>query len=270
MSTVRSQVELHPLPTFFAATLGVGWLLTIAAAQLSSNPLLLPLIAIPVSFVPAVMAWLVLRVGGTTDERRAWRRRLTRVRVGWSWYAIALVALPLAYLAGLGIATAAGGAFPFHLQTLALLPIFLLTNFGEEIGWRGYALPKLQDRMSPLAASLLLGVIWGAFHWVALAGNADAPLAYMAVSTLQLTAVSVIMTFVFNGSRESVPVVALMHAMYDTVAIGMAPLVETGVPLMAFSVTAIVTWVIAIGLVVGTGGSLGRQRHPHPQPQPIA
>ena len=139
-----------------------------------------PLIAIPVSFVPAVMAWLVLRVAGTADERRAWRRRLTRVRVGWRWYAIALLALPLAYLAGLGIATAGGGAFPFHVQTLALLPIFLLTNFGEEIGWRGFALPRLQDRMSPLAASLVLGVIWGAFHWVALAGNADAPLAYIA------------------------------------------------------------------------------------------
>ncbi len=54
MSTVRSQVERHPLPTFFAATLGFGWLLTIAAAALSSNPVLLPLIAIPVSFVPAV------------------------------------------------------------------------------------------------------------------------------------------------------------------------------------------------------------------------
>ena len=112
----------------------------------------------------------------------------------------------LAYLVGLGIATAGGGAFPFHVQALALLPIFLLTNLGEEIGWRGYALPKLQDRMSPLSASLLLGAIWGAFHWAALAGNADAPLAYMAVSTVQLIAVSVIMTFVFNGSRESVPV----------------------------------------------------------------
>ena len=270
MSTLRSQVERHPLPTFFAATLGIGWLLTIAAAQLSSNPLLLPLIAIPISFVPAAMAWLVLRMGGTADERRAWRDRLTRVRVGWRWYAIAVLALPLAYLAGLGIATAGGGAFPFHLQALAFFPIFLLTNFGEEIGWRGYALPKLQDRMSPFAASLLLGVLWGAFHWVALAGNADAPLAYVAVTTIQLTAVSVIMTFVFNGSGESVPIVALMHAMYDTVAIGVAPLVETGVPLMAFSLTVIVTWVIAIGLVVATGGNLGRKRRPHPQPLPGA
>ena len=268
MNTVRSQVERHPLATFFAATLGLGWLLTIAAAALSSNPVLLPLIAIPVSFVPAVMAWLVLRVAGTAGERRAWRARLTRVRVGWRWYAIALLALPLAYLAGLGIATAGGGAFPFHVQTLALLPIFLLTNFGEEIGWRGFALPRLQDRMSPLAASLVLGVIWGAFHWVALAANADAPLGYMVVSTIQLTAVSVIVTFVFNGSRESVPVVALMHATYDTVAIGVAPLVETGMPLMAFSVTAIAMWVVAIGLVVVTGGNLGRATIRQPEPQP--
>jgi membrane protease YdiL (CAAX protease family) len=266
MSNPRSQIERHALPTFFAATLGLGWLLTIAAAALSSNPLLLPLFAIPISFVPAVMAWLVLHLAGTIPERLAWRRRLTRVRVGWRWYAIALLALPLAYLAGLGIATAGGGDFPLHLQTLSLLPIFLLTNYGEEIGWRGYALPKLQDRMSPLTASLLLGVIWGAFHWVALAGNADAPLAYMAVSTIQLVAVSVIMTFVFNGSRESVPVVALMHAMYDTVAIGMAPLVETGVPLLAFSMTAVVTWVIAIGLVALTGGRLGRPTIRQPEP----
>lgn len=270
MRTARSQIERHPLPAFFAATLGLGWLLTIAAAALSSNPLLLPLIAIPISFVPAVMAWVVLHIAGTTDERTQWRHRLTRVRVGWRWYAIALLVLPAAYLVGLGIATAGGGAFPFHVQALALLPIFLLTNLGEEIGWRGYALPKLQDRMSPLSASLLLGAIWGAFHWAALAGNADAPVAYMAVSTVQLIAVSVIMTFVFNGSRESVPVVALMHAMYDTVAIGVAPLVETGVPLLAFSATAVVTWLIAVGLVVATGGNLGRQMIRQVQPLPSA
>ena len=88
------------------------------------------------------------------------------------------------------------------------------------------------------------------------------------MSTIQLTAVSVIMTFVFNGSGESVPLVALMHAVYDTVAIGMAPLVETGLPLVAFSMTAIVSWVVAIGLVVVTGGGLGRAPIRQPEPQP--
>ena len=212
MGSVRSQIISHPLTTFFVATVGLGWILTIGVAQLSSNPAVLPLIAIPVSFVPALVAGLVLRVAGTTEERVAWRHRLTRVRVGWRWYVVALLALPLAYLVGIGLAAAGGATFPFHLQTVALLPILLVTNFGEEIGWRGYALPTLQDRSSPLVAGLVVGAAWGAFHWVALAANADAPLGYIAVSTIQLTAISVIMTFVFNGSRESVPLVALMHA----------------------------------------------------------
>ena len=170
---------------------------------------------------------------------------------------IALLALPLVHLVGVGLATLGGATFPFHPQLLALFPLFLVTNLGEEIGWRGYALPKLQERMSPLSAALVLGTIWGAFHWAALAANADAPFAYMAVSTLLLVAVSVIMSFVFNGSGESVPVVVVFHAMYDTVSIGVAPLTETTMPLMAFTLTAIVAWLVVLGLVAVKGTSLG-------------
>ena len=112
--------------------------------------------------------------------------------------------------------------------------------------------------MSPLAAALVLGVVWGMFHWIALAGNADVPLAYIAVGTLHLVATSVILTFVFNGSRESVPIVALVHAMDDTVAIGVAPLVGTGVPLLAFTLTAVAAWLAVLVLVGLTGTSLGR------------
>ena len=258
MGSVMSRIAHHPLATFFVASVGLGWLVTLASAQIVSNPLILPLIAIPVSYVPALMAWLVLRVAGTPDERQAWRNRLTRLPRGWRLYAVALLVLPLVHLAGVGLATLVGGVFPFHPQLLALLPLFLVTNFGEEIGWRGYALPKLQDRMSPLAAALLLGLIWGVFHWVALAGNADAPVAYVAVSTVHLIAISVFMSFLFNGSRESVPLVALAHAMYDTVAIGVVPLIETSVPLLAFALTAVVAWLAVIGLVAVTGPSLGK------------
>jgi membrane protease YdiL (CAAX protease family) len=162
------------------------------------------------------------------------------------------------HLAGVALATLAGGVFPFHPQLIALVVLFFVTNFGEEIGWRGYALPKLQDRMSPLAAAVVLGLVWAVFHWVALAGN-DTPLAYIAVSTVHLVAISVFMSYIFNRSRESVPAVALAHALYDTVAIGVAPLIETTVPLLAFALTAVVAWVAVVVLVALTGPSLGKE-----------
>ena len=49
-----------------------------------------------------------------------------------------------------------------------------------------------------------------------------------------------------------------IHAMYDTVAIGVAPLIETTVPLLAFSMTAVVAWLVVLGLVAATGSDLGR------------
>ena len=66
---------------------------------------MLPLVAIPVSYVPAVVAWIILRVAGSADERRSFRRRLTTVRVGWRWYAFAII-LPVTHIAGVALATA--------------------------------------------------------------------------------------------------------------------------------------------------------------------
>ena len=110
--------------------------------------------------------------------------------------------------------------------------------------------------MTPLAASLVLGLVWAAFHWVALLGNGDAAPAYIAISTIQLTAMSVILAFVFNNARQALPVVAFVHAMYDTISIGVVPLVETGVPLLAFALSAGLTALVALGVVAATGASL--------------
>lgn len=262
MKTLRD-----PLVVFLAGSVGLGWALTLLSAQFKADPVLLPLIALPVSYVPALMAMIALRLGGDDAERRAFRRRLTTVRVGVRWYAVALIGLPLIHIAGVAAATFLGGAFPFHPALLALLPLFLFTNLGEEIGWRGYALPRLQQRLSPLTAGLVLGAVWAAFHWVALAGNQDAPLAYVTVGSALLVAMSVIMTFVFNLARQAVPLMALLHASYDTISIGVMPLVETRVPLAAFALTALVAWLVVIGLIVVKGAELqgtdSRSAQPH-------
>ena len=165
-------VKQHPAATFLTAALGLGWFHHLPVGTTADE------------LRPARPGGdrRELRPGdprldhpphrGSVDERRSLRRRITTVRVGWRWYAFAIV-LPVVHVAAVGLASLAGGTIPFHPAMFAILPLFLLTNFGEEIGWRGYALPKLQERMNPLAASLVLGLVWAAFHWVALLGNGD-------------------------------------------------------------------------------------------------
>ena len=74
-------VKRYPVAVFFGASVSIGWIVTIAAARLPGASALLPLVAIPVSYVPAAAALVVLRVAGSEDDKQALRRRLTTVRV---------------------------------------------------------------------------------------------------------------------------------------------------------------------------------------------
>jgi membrane protease YdiL (CAAX protease family) len=258
--SAKALLQQHRVAAFLAGTVGLGWLVTFLAAQLPAGSALAPLLALPVSFIPAIVAVVLVRVTRPDPERRGLRSRLTTVRVGLRWYVAAIAILPTIHLAGVELAAVAGGSIAVHPALLAVLPLFLLTSLGEELGWRGYALPKLQERMTPLAASLVVGLAWAAFHWVAFLGNHDAPIAYVLVGTAQLMAMSVILTFVFNNARQALPLVVLAHAMYDTISVGVAPLADTGVPLLAFALSSGVAWVVALGIIAVTGPSLRAAR----------
>jgi len=94
--------------------------------------------------------------------------------------------------------------------------IFPGSALGEEIGWRGYALPRLQAGRSALGASLILGLIWGLWHlplWLTGAPGRT-PILYAAfvVSTSSL---SVILTWVYNSTGGSLLMVVLLHATFN-------------------------------------------------------
>ena len=243
---------------FLGGSVALGSLATALLARIPTSPLILPLVALPISYIPAVLAVVLLRVDGDADERRAFRRRLTNWRIAPRWYVLGLVLLPLAHLAGVALATLWGGFFPFYPEQFALLALFLITNLGEEIGWRGYALPRLQKHVNSVVSSVLLGVAWAAFHWVALAQNPTQPWGYVAVGSVTLVAMSVVMTWVFNHTG-SVVLMVLVHAMYDVVAIGVVPLVATTVPLLAFGLSGAVLCMMALTLALVAGPDLGRR-----------
>jgi membrane protease YdiL (CAAX protease family) len=109
----------------------------------------------------------------------------------------------------------AGPPFSFGLifQLLVSFLVFVLFN-GEELGWRGYALPRLQAKRSALVASLIVGGMWALFHLSLFfdRGMADfrsmPPLSYL----LLAMAWSIIFTWVFNNTRGSVLLAMLLHA----------------------------------------------------------
>jgi membrane protease YdiL (CAAX protease family) len=139
-----------------------------------------------------------------------------RVGVRW-WVAILLVSILGAGAVGMSVLL--GGDSPDVTVTIpggvALFVFFLFPGSagGEEIGWRGFALPHLQAARSALGASLVLGVVWGVWHLpLYLVGTEIRPLSLFAPWVLLTVAVSVIYTWIYNGTGGSLLMVLLFHA----------------------------------------------------------
>jgi uncharacterized protein len=167
-SRVRATARRYPTSTFFVLTFLITWGLWV------------PRILAPDSFAdtladlgtygPAIAAVIVAALSGTLRDLGA---RLVRWRVGWRWYAVVLLGPAAFYAVLLALDVVLGSSDdlvqPNVVRVVSgLVPFFvvlLLTDgLGEEIGWRGSALPRLLNRTGRLPASLLLGVVWAAWH----------------------------------------------------------------------------------------------------------
>jgi membrane protease YdiL (CAAX protease family) len=148
--------------------------------------------------------------------------RLVRWRVPGRCYLLALLLPPA--IATLTISTAAVGGVTVklgHVLSASGAAIYFTYGIGlflltEEAGWRGVVLPRLQVRMTPLAASLLLGVIWAGWHIPSLhiPGETDQGLSLPVFAVLVIST-SVLMAALVNASRGSVLIAALFHASFD-------------------------------------------------------
>jgi membrane protease YdiL (CAAX protease family) len=174
---------------------------------------------------PAVAALIVAAV---FYGRRGIKELLSRYlpwRARWSDYAAAVL-LPVLLVGAAGVLNVLlGAAPPSAAQLLSwpdLLPrfvfIFLFIGLGEETGWRGFALPELQKRFSPLLASLVIGVFWAAWH-IPLIG-VEFKGAVIPAFLLSVPAGSVVMAWLFNRANGALLPLPLMHATVNTVGAG--------------------------------------------------
>lgn len=246
----------QPLLLFFLIAFGLAVPAFLAATPDTPVGMQILLLALG-SYAPALAGVIASWIGRDEGEAAAFRQRIRTWRVGAKWYLYALLIPSLIWIPAVVLAARLGTLGQVQAAGLAFFPVIFLTNLGEEIGWRGYALPRLMQRFSPLTASLLLGVVWGAFH---IPVYLQRPLVGL-LSFALIVAVSVFLTWLFIGSGGSVLICTLFHAVLNTwVQVLLAG--ENAGALLA--VTVAVLWALAGVLVARLGvglGSIGGRDH---------
>jgi membrane protease YdiL (CAAX protease family) len=205
---------------FFALTYAIMWTAfgTVAIAQLQPrSPLAIILIHLGAYSPSLVALWLThRRLGGAGV--RALIASLFKWQVPARYYVFAIAFYPTIKLTAALLHNLATGAWPrFGADPWYLVPVAIAfsTPFqaGEEIGWRGYALPRLTGRFGLGRASLLLGVIWGAWHLPQFfIRGGDSYGQSFVVYVLQVIALSVVMAWLYARSGGSLLLVMLLHA----------------------------------------------------------
>jgi membrane protease YdiL (CAAX protease family) len=225
---VKAFLKQQRLVAFFALAFALSWypwILALLRGRTSGpNPL-----------GPLVAAIIVTATVYGRSGLREFFSRLVRWRVGAKWYAITFATPVLLCL----IAVAVTLCFVPRWQISALsiekmreLPdrflfILLFIGLGEEPGWRGFALPQLQAKYSPLTASLILAPLWALWH-LPLIGN-EFPWPIVLPFVLSVFGATFMLTWVFNESKGSVLLPMLLHTTVNTVGAGlMFPLFSGG------------------------------------------
>lgn len=166
-------------------------------------------------YAPAISAFIVITCYGGTGGLRRYLARLLLWRCPRVWYAFLILGIPLLFFGGSALkGNLFAEMFPFSSFQSFVVALVLAAIKGpvEEFGWRGLALPLLQQRFAPIWAGLILGVIWGFWHLPAflLSGTPQSAWSFTPFFAGSV-AVSVIVTPLFNASRGSILLPALFH-----------------------------------------------------------
>ena len=259
----------RPILVFFLVTVLISWTAWGVMALLGVEPGLDlgGLLWLLGGFGPPIAAILVTEI---TEGRAATREllgRLFRWRPGWRWYGVALL-LPGVVVVGAVVID----AVIWDVDTALPTPAFVLLFVGlvvvssvigggqEEIGWRGFALPRVQASYSALTASLLVGVMWTVWHFplfvVPGTVQTDLPLLPFVVQGIAL---AVVFTWLYNSTGGNLLLAVLLHGSHNAWISSVWLLRDEVAPTTFWVITALVC-LLAVGMAVVYGSDdLARQ-----------
>ena len=224
-SAPPTTTRAFPLKYFviaFAFTWALWWLAALEARGLISS---LPIPAQGLGVLgPLVAAVILTAQEGGRAGLRSLLSRIVHWRVAPVWYGIVLLGPVLLYLATLALEVVLGGQPPSLGALVGALPTVLiyaalmvvLVSLGEEVGWRGYALPALQARYGALISSVVLGTMWALWH-LPLFFNPDmfySNMPFVIQLAIQVP-LAILFTWVFNSTGGSVLMAILLHSMIN-------------------------------------------------------
>jgi membrane protease YdiL (CAAX protease family) len=274
-SPIRRLLARHPLVSFFVLAYALTWLAWspwylsedgIGLLHYDGEAISDYVNTVALILGPTLSAFIMT---GVTEGRRGVRllaRRIVLWRVGLRWYLFVLVGIPAIIVLSTVVLPGALTSFKASAvpSTLFLYvvagPVFLFAGgpVFEEIGWRGFALPRLQRLYGPLVGSLVLGALWGLWHLpLFLIPSWDTPhgsLLDIALFVGLGLAIAIVFTWVFNNTKGSVFLAILAHGSINSTAAAVyglfpAPAVAGGITnfVIGFGVAAVVVVVLTRG-----------------------
>jgi membrane protease YdiL (CAAX protease family) len=264
IKTLRS----HALLGFFLLTFLLSWLIWIPLAldhysllpfKLDENFVLI--VRLFGTLGPAIAASLVaLLAGGRSAVKKIWGQ-IGLWRVKWNWYAASGLVFPILIFVSAWIYNLWPGGAPLLIQQvpptmlLVIVIIMMISVIGEEVGWRGYALPQMQKRWTALTTSLLLGTIHTVWHlpfWMILGEAERYGWTYWILSWFWVLALTIYMTWVMNNTGNSLLMVLLFHLSLNVVTAAYLP-ITTVVP--AYILIIAIAWAMVLGILYRYGSN---------------
>jgi uncharacterized protein len=282
---LKGLLTRHPLLSFFALAYALTWLAWSPWYLSESGVGLLPFdgdsISVylnPVALIlgPTLSAFIMT---GATEGKDGVRRLLRRIvlwRVGFGWYLFVLLGIPAIIALSTVILPGALSSFDAAAVPTTLFlyvvagPVFLFIGgpVFEEIGWRGFALPRLQRVYGPLVGTLVLGALWGLWHLpLFLIPSWDTPhgsLLDIALFVVLAMSIALVITWVFNNTKQSVLLAILAHGSLNSAAVSMYALFPAHAVTGGITNVAIGFGLAALLVVVLTRGRLGYRQEGDP------
>lgn len=275
-------VKRYPIVSFFVLAYAITWIFWFALVifasvfSISYDKGFSQLLWLLGAFGPTTAAIILTGMQSGKHGIATLLRRIVQWRVNWRWYLFALFGILALQLASI-LANMVFGGTPPDLskagQLLILLPTFFFYLFlagppQEELGWRGYALPRLQEKQSALVASLVLSVLWACWHLPAFlipgtpyyAQIQQVPFAVtFPLFLAQIVPFTILFTWMYNHTNGSLLLAFFLHAANNAAA--MTPTL-LGVPdsIRLSIANIIMMWLVAI-IIVAVTGSRHLSRH---------